>query len=124
MQEHIKIIGILWVVFGALSLFGALFLFGILFGISFIPGMGEIAPGILRIVGIGLASLMAVLGLPNIIGGWGLLKGREWARVLVLILAFLSLFNVPFGTALGIYSLIVLFNPEAVKLFQGPPAGQ
>jgi len=123
-DDHVKIIGILWIVLGGLSLFGALFLFGILFGISFIPGMGPVAPGILRIVGIGLASLMAVLGLPNIVGGWGLLKRREWARVLVLILAFLSLFNVPFGTALGIYSLIVLFNPEAVKFFQNPPASQ
>jgi hypothetical protein len=124
MQDHIRIIGILWIVFGALSLFAALFLFGILFGISFIPGMGPVAPGILRVVGIVVASFLGVIGLPKIIGGLGLLKGHEWARILVLVLAFISLFNVPFGTALGIYSLIVLFNPEAVKLFQNPPASQ
>ena len=123
MQDHIRIIGILWIVFGALSLLAALFLFGILFGISFIPGMGPVAPGILRAVGIVVASFLGVIGLPKIIGGLGLLKGREWARILVLVLAFISLFNVPFGTALGIYSLIILFNPEAVKLFQkGQPS--
>ena len=124
MQDHIKVIGILWIVFGALGLFAALVLFTILFGVSFIPGMGPVAPGILRVVGIVLASFLGVLGLPKIIGGLGLLKRQEWARILVLVISFISLLNVPFGTALGIYSLIVLLNPEAAKLFQGPPAGQ
>jgi len=36
-----------------------------------------------------------------------------------LVLAFLALPNVPFGTALGIYTMIVLFDPETVRLFQG-----
>jgi hypothetical protein len=122
MQDHVKVIGILWIVFGVLSLFGALIFFTILFGVSFIPGIGPIAPGILRVVATIFVGWMAVLGLPKIIGGLGLLRKREWARILVLVISFLSLFNVPFGTALGIYSLIVLLNPEAIKLFQSPPA--
>jgi hypothetical protein len=122
-QDHVKVIGILWIVFGALSLLWALFFFMILFGVSFIPDIGPVAPGILRVVGIVISSFLAVLGLPKIIGGLGLLRHREWARILILIISFLSLFNVPFGTALGIYSLIVLFNPEAIRLFQSPPQG-
>ncbi len=45
------------------------------------------------------------------------MKKREWARILVLLFAFLNLINFPFGTALGVYSIVILFNSEAVKLF-------
>jgi hypothetical protein len=122
MQDHVKIIGILWIVFGALSLFGALVLFLILMGASFIPGIGTVAPGILQFVGFVLGSFLAVLGVPKIIGGIGLLKGFEWARILILVVSFLSLMNMPFGTALSIYSIVVLFKKETVQMFQaGPP---
>ena len=57
-----------------------------------------------------------------IVGGLGLLRYKEWARILTLVASFLSLPHVPFGTALGIYSMIVLFNPETVRLFQGGAA--
>jgi hypothetical protein len=123
MPDHVKIIGILWIVFGALSLFGALVIFLILMGASLIPDMGEIAPGILRFVGFVVSSFLALLGVPKIIGGLGLLKGLEWARILVLVVSFLSLINIPFGTALGVYSIVVLFDKETVKVFQTrPPA--
>jgi hypothetical protein len=92
-------------------------IFMILFGVSFIPDMGEVAPGILRVVGFAISSFLALLGLPKIIGGIGLLKGHEWGRILILVVSFLSLLNIPFGTALGIYSMIILFNPQTVKLF-------
>lgn len=123
MPDHVKIIGILWIVFGALSLFGALVIFLVLMGASLIPDMGEIAPGILRFVGFVVSSFLALLGVPKIIGGLGLLKGHEWARILVLVVSFLSLINIPFGTALGVYSIVVLFDKETVKVFQTrPPA--
>jgi hypothetical protein len=68
-----------------------------------------------------------------LIGGYGLLKYWNWARILVIVIAILNLFNFPFGTALGVYSLWVLFKPEVVRLFeykyqyqqpQGPPPQQ
>ena len=118
MQDHIKIIGILWIVFGIFSLIGALFLFSLLFGVSLIPDMGEIAPGILRFVAIFIGGFLALLGIPKIVGGLGLLRQQEWARILILAVSFLSLINIPFGTALGIYSIIVLFNKETSKVFQ------
>jgi len=57
-------------------------------------------------------------------GGIGLLKGKGWGRICVLFVSFLSLMSVPFGTALGIYSIVILFNKETAALFQkaGPRA--
>lgn len=124
MQDHVKIIGILWIVFGCLSLIAALFLYLILFGVSFIPDVGAEEAGILRIVGIAVGSFLALLGIPKIIGGIGLLKGREWGRIMVLAVSFLSLLNIPLGTALGIYSIIILLNKETLPLFQRSPAGK
>ena len=120
MNDHVKIIGILWIVFGALSLLAAGFLFMLLVGVSFIPDMDTPAPGILRFVGFFLGSFLALLGLPKIIGGYGLLKGLEWGRILTLVVSFLSLLNVPFGTALGIYSIVILMNKETAAQFQKP----
>jgi len=116
-QDHVKIIGILWIVFGVLSLLGAMFLFILLFGISYIPHLDPVAPGILRFIGLFLGSFLALVGLPKIIGGFGLLKGYEWARILVLVVSFLSLLNIPFGTALGITSIVILMNKETAAQF-------
>jgi hypothetical protein len=126
MKDHVKVIGILWVVFGAFCLCLAFFALLFFFGVAQIPNVEEVSPGILRIIGIFASSFMGLIALPQIIGGLGLIRHKEWARILILVLAFLSLAHIPFGTALGIYTMIILFNPETVRLFQGgapaPPA--
>jgi hypothetical protein len=50
--------------------------------------------------------------------GWGLLQREPWARVLALILAFLGLINVPFGTALGVYTLWVLLPAQSEEEYE------
>jgi hypothetical protein len=117
MKDHIKIIGILWVVLGAFYLCLAFFAFLVFFGVAIIPNL-DIEPGLLRLIGIIASSFLGLIGLPQIIGGLGLIQRKEWARILMLVVSFLSLFHVPFGTALGVYTMIVLFNPATVRLFQ------
>jgi hypothetical protein len=119
MKDHVKIIGILWVVFGVFYLCLALFAFLVFFGVAQIPNV-DVEPGILRLIGIIASSFLGLIALPQIIGGLGLVHHKEWARILMLVVSFLNLFHVPFGTALGVYSLIILFHPETVRLFQGP----
>ena len=118
MEKHIKIVSVLWIVSGALGLIWAFFIFWILFGISFLPDIGYEAPIILRTVAIWMTAFIAVLSIPDIIAGAALLKRKEWGRLLTLALAFFNLLCFPFGTALGIYSLVILFNDETIKLFK------
>ena len=118
MERQINLIGILWIVMGGLSLLFGLMGFLLLFGISFIPDMGPEAPFILRIVGSFAVFLFALMGVPKIIAGIGLLKKKEWARILTLIVSFISLLNIPLGTALGIYSIIILVKEESVQYFK------
>lgn len=118
MEKHIDVIGALWIVWGAIGVIFGLFILGILFGISFIPDMGYEAPVILRTVGLGVGLFFVVLSAPEVIAGIGLLKRQEWGRVLVLVEAFLNLIVIPFGTILGIYSMVILLNDETVQLFR------
>ncbi len=117
MDKHISTIAALWIVFGALGLIAAFFLFMLLFGVSLLPDIGHEAPVILRSVAIGFGIFIAILSLPEIIAGIGLLQKKEWARILTLAVAFFNLLSIPFGTALGIYSIIILLKDETIELF-------
>jgi len=120
MKDHIKVIGILWIIIGAFYLCLATFALLVFFGVAQIPNVEDVNPNTLRLIGIIASSVLGFLALPQIIGGWGLIRHKEWARILILVVSFLSLFHVPFGTALAVYSMIILFNPETVRLFQQP----
>jgi len=118
LEKNINLIAILWIALGAMSFMAGFMVFIILFGVSFIPHMGYEAPIILRSVGLGIGLFLVILSIPNIICGIGLTKKKEWARILTLILAFLSLLNFPLGTALGVYSFVILLKDEAIQLFK------
>jgi hypothetical protein len=114
MNTHIKAVGWLWIANGALSIF------------MFIIGLVVINwPGV---VPNARDSILASLGalcffLPGVIAyvltGYGLLKYKSWARILAIILAILNLILFPIGTALGIYTLVIMFNEEVKALFRG-----
>jgi hypothetical protein len=90
----------------------------VLFGVSFLINTGDIAPGILRIVAWVMSLFFMAFALPEVIGGIALFKRKEWGRILVLVIAFFNLMNFPLGTALGVYSLVILLREETVKLFR------
>jgi len=121
MDRHVQLIGILWIVYGIMGLLFAFFVFLVLFGVSFIPNMGVVAPGILRLVAWIASLFFLVLALPQIIAGMGLMKRKEWGRILTLIVSFFHLISFPLGTALSIYSFVILLKPESVKLFSSVP---
>ena len=56
--------------------------------------------------------------MPAILGGWVLLNFRPWARPLMIVLSVLHLIHVPFGTALGVYGLWVLFSDDSRRLLE------
>jgi hypothetical protein len=64
------------------------------------------------IVFLGGMALLAIVtvSVPSIVAGIGLPKCQSWARVLSIILCVIHLFNIPFGTALGVYGLWVMLQ--------------
>ncbi len=99
--NHFRLLAVLWLASSALHLIPGLFLLAFFRRIADVPFF---VTEILQAVGF-LMVCVAVLGL---MAGWGLLERQPWARMLAIILGVLNLINVPFGTALGIYTLWVL----------------
>jgi hypothetical protein len=109
--EHIRLVGILWLAFSALNAVAGVLLFVLANTlILHLPEMGAPASATawLHPFLSCVAILVLAKGAAGFLAGWGLLQRESWARMLTLVLAFLALFNIPFGTALGIYTLWVL----------------
>jgi len=118
--RHTKVLGILWTIFSALRLIPAvaMLVFGharFPFLLAPFPGMFHAFLGpLLSMIGLGILGL-AIAGL---IAGLGLMTFKPWARVLAIILGCINLIHIPFGTALGIYTLWVLFSSGADREYQ------
>lgn len=129
MRDHVRILGWLNIVLGGLGLLAALVVFFVFGGIAGIVGIAahgdpstRVAIPVLGILGTVIPLLVALLSLPGIIVGAGLLHFRPWARILGIILSALNLVHVPLGTLLGVYGLWVLLQPETERLFAAVPA--
>jgi len=121
-QRHLQTLGILWCVFGAYRVLSGLI--GLFFLRTFAWGrfgggdwpfnrMGNHHWGDMHghpwmaLVPF-IVAVTVVMASLAMIAGYGLLMRKSWARVFAIVLAVLALFKIPFGTALGIYTLWVL----------------
>lgn len=119
-QSHKRILGILHIVYGSLT--ALLFVFiGVIIS-SFLPFIieaivedegpetamiFEMVASVIRMVVTFIFILSAV---PSLIGGIGLVQGKNWGLTLCFIAGCISIFSFPFGTALGVYSLYVFIE--------------
>jgi len=122
MKNHVTLVGVLHLGFGVMGIMVAALIYALFMGIGVVSGDEE-AFAVLTLIATPLAALLVVLSLPGVLGGIWLLKYRRWARVVILIVSVLDLVNIPFGTALGAYSLWVLLHSETEKLFNAAAAG-
>jgi hypothetical protein len=120
-QRNIQVLAILWLVAGALNLvigFGLFtvghFVFGnILSNANFHPdGIGNFAP-IVRSIMSFIGGFVVIKALLALAAGLGLLQRESWGRPLAIVMSFFELLHIPFGTALGIYTLVILLPSEA-----------
>ncbi len=118
---HINILGWLYllssVTYLAVGILALLFMAGI--GAA---TQDPVAFQILGIVGVTSAMFFALLALPGLAAGYGLIKRSPWARYLALIIGFLNLANFPVGSAIGIYTFVVLLQPDISESFAAPKA--
>ena len=126
-RSKIRALGIVWLVYAGLSL-----LFGFA-GLSFAhaffmsggrilpwmqgPMTGPMPPGwmpLLHIAWIFIGIRVLLAG----IAAWGLLEHARWGRIFAIIVAILSLIRFPLGTALGIWTLVVLPGYRNAALYE------
>ena len=116
-QEHLQLVGILWLAISALNAIGAVALY-IVANTILARGHEAGAPGFLQPLLSVVAILIMAKAALGFVAGWGLLQREPWARILTLVLAFISLFNVPFGTAVGVYTMWVLLPGESEREYE------
>jgi hypothetical protein len=118
---HRKILGVCWLVYGILRLVSGVFL--VLFSgtatVMFGALLSRVANpfalmGDFHIVYAGIVVLAVLCGIFGVLAGLALLANQRPARLLALLAAFLSVSEIPFGTTLGIYTLIVLLPSSGV----------
>lgn len=83
------------------------------------PDHGALVAPIAMVIGLCIAGFLLLVSAPAIIGGWGLIKGKSWSRVLMIVISALHLLSFPVGTALGIYGLWVLLNEQSRQFLDG-----
>jgi hypothetical protein len=122
METHVRILGFLnlaWGLMGMVAMVVILVLF--LGGFALLGSTTHGGPPFWLAGGIGtlFALVIIVSCLPSMLAGYGLLKQKQWGRVLALVIGVLELAAFPFGTALGAYSLYVLLHRDCDHIF-GP----
>ncbi len=123
MQQHVKVVAVLHIIFGGLGLAAALiamlFFGGLAHFVDFTDsGDGYLAGGVLSLIGAVVTIVVLVFSVPQLIAGIGLLSFQPWARILMIIISVLELPGFPFHTALGIYGLWALLSNEGAALFR------
>jgi hypothetical protein len=128
MEKHVRLAGILNIVYRGLSILGAgvLFLLAMVFGRLFesLIWSGQINSrdvpievlNIVPIILVCVAIVICLISIAGIIAAVGVLKHKEWARILLLVISFFHLLHIPLGTVLGGYSIWVLMNDETIRL--------
>jgi hypothetical protein len=117
-----QILGACWLVYGifrlilgvCLVLFGgtATVMFGALLGR--VPNPFALMADF-HVVYAGMTVLTVLCGVFGLLAGLALLANQRPARMLALIAALLSVCEIPFGTTLGIYTLVVLLPLRGVS---------
>lgn len=116
MKKNINIVAALQI---GLSIFNLLIAFIIFSALKLVGGFIDNPSGstILSLIANIIAIIFIIISLPGIFAGIGLYKRKEWARVLTIILSVIELFNFPFGTAIGVFSIWVLIQNETIADF-------
>ena len=139
LSGHIRTLGSCWIVYGVIRLIMAVCL--VVYGRTAALMFGALLNGEMTVEGSVLSALLnrvpdpftllgifhflytvmivlsVVCGILGLIAGLALLAGQRSGRTLALLAGFLSLSNIPLGTTLGIYTLVVLLPIRAEQFY-------
>ncbi len=122
MEQHVKIIGIIDIVFGVLGVIGGVFLMiAAMIGAAAIGTGAEqgAAEGAAIFASVGLFGGIAIMAMSafQIVVGVKLKAYKSWARIVQIIFGIFALPGFPLGTAFGVYTLWAMFNQDTAVLF-------
>jgi hypothetical protein len=121
LDSHKKILGIVYLISGTLTIFGMLMLnafLSVIFSFALQEVDAEDQKAV-ELVGAFIqyvpAFVIIFLSIPTLIAGIGLLTKKSWATLFALIVGCLKLFSFPIGTAIGVYSIWIYSEEQKLK---------
>jgi hypothetical protein len=124
LSGHLRTLGICWVVYGVIRLIMAVCL--VIFASRATVMFGTLlnrVPDPLTLMSVfhfmyaAWVALSAVCGILGLMAGLALVAERRSGRTVALVAGFLSLSNIPLGTTLGIYTLVLLLPMAATQRY-------
>lgn len=134
---HVRVIGILWAIYSGFRILMATWM--IFFSRVLMPSFvdqvtqtmaqqnsnaPDIAPIIQSVMHL-MSGIYLFSAAAGIFGGalgfwtaWALMKRERPGRILALVVACVSLINIPFGTALGVYTLVIFLPSKADRYYR------
>jgi hypothetical protein len=122
MSSHVDFVGVLFIIWGLLTaLVGvstlSLGVAAIALIASSTGGGRQVAAGLTAAAFTTLAVIAILWGAAHVIVGVPLRRHKHWSRLIALALGSVDLLLLPYGTALGCYTLWTLLSEEGKKLF-------
>lgn len=126
-EHHVRVLGIVWLVYGTFQIVTSIWI--LVFSHYFLPTMQDIVSRgntpfpfpivqFLHAIYAISSAYGAATGILGIIAGAMLLQKKPAARTLVIVAAFLSVLSFPIGTAVAVYTLIILMPQDAARNYQ------
>ena len=123
MTTHVDFVGILFIVWGLLTTLVGVSTLAL--GVSAVAliastsrgGGSQVAAGLTAAIFAALAIIAIAWGAAHVIVGVPLRKRKPWARLAALLLGSVDLLLLPYGTALGCYTLWVLLSEQGKAIF-------
>jgi hypothetical protein len=127
--SRIRALSIVWYIYAGLYL--VLSFIGMAFTQAFLNGrfhnfvnppvpMEWLGPAILHFAWVFIAIRVGLA----LAAAYGLMERAPWGRVVAIVAAFFIVFKFPFGTALGIWTLVTLLGYRNSALYEQLPEGQ
>jgi len=121
MSAHVDFAGVLFIIWGLLTTLIGLSTLSLSIAAASIVSSGGHSPnflaGFIAVAFMTLALIAIVWGLAHIAVGVPLRRRHPHSRLAALTLGAVDLLLLPYGTALGCYTLWALLNEEGKKLF-------
>ena len=124
LSGRLRTLGICWIVYGVIRLIMAVCLViysgtaTVMFGtlLNRVPDPLTLM-SVFHFMYAVMIALSAVCGILGLMAGLALLAERRSGRTLALVAGFLSLSDIPLGTTLGIYTLVMLLPIAATQRY-------
>lgn len=119
----VRMLAIFWFIYAGLSVLLAFF--GLAFAHAFMSGAfgpwmhgplppSFLGPAFLHFIWVILMFRVAL----TVAAAWGLMQHEQWGRILAIVVAILSLIHFPLGTALGVWTMMVLLGYRNGTLYE------